>query len=384
MREQRQICFLPRIEATELKNTLQEMQEILPRVGICAFLPEAQKDQLGILQAACREFSIPLVGAIFPALVKDNDFYTDGVWLIGFDEMPYFSLLEELPVDPDKAQQKVDEITVNIYQHLSGNTDITLFMIFDATVPNIGTLLDNIYLQLANRVHYAGINAGSETFQPMPCLFDTNKLVNNGLLLILLKNNKGAILEHGYHAPQKVVYATSTENNCISQIDWRPAFDVYQELILMQYGMEINRENFYELAVHYPFGIVRANHHVVVRIPVMLSDDGSLYCIGEVPANSVLTLLERPVVDSDETLEALHEGLAKLNGSNTGEELLLFYCAGRRLHIGIEAARKELERFKSITQAAQVAGALSLGEIGSSTLHGYPLFQNATLVALHY
>jgi hypothetical protein len=382
MRERDQMCFLPRIESVELKNTLRKMQERSPRIGICAFLPEAQKDQLGVLQAACRDFSIPLVGAIFPALVKDGDFYTDGIWLIEYEEMPYFSLLEELPADSGEAGQRVDEITTSIYQHLGGDIDTTLFMIFDATLPNIGTLLDNIYLQLANRVHYAGINAGSETFQPMACLFDANKLVNNGLLLMLLQNNKGAILEHGYHAPQKIVYATSTENNRISQIDWRAAVDVYQELILAQYGVEINRENFYELAVHYPFGIVRANHHVVVRIPVMLADDGSLYCIGEVPANSVLTLLERPVVDSDETLQVLHKGLTNLNGDNTDEELLLFYCAGRRLHIGIEAARGELERFKSITQAAQVAGALSLGEIGSSTIHGYPLFQNATLVAL--
>lgn len=384
IRKQDQMRFLPRIEAIELKNTLQQMQEHLPHIGICAFLPEAQKDRLGILQTTCRELSIPLVGAIFPALVKDNDFYTDGVWLIGFEEMPYLSLQEELPADPDEAEQKINEITIDIYQQLGGSADATLFMIFDATVPNIGTLLDNMYLRLANRVHYAGVNAGSETFKPMPCLFDRDKLVSNGLLLILLQDNKGAILEHGYHAPQKVVYATSTENNRISQIDWRPAFEVYQELILTQYDVEINRENFYELAVHYPFGIVRANHHVVVRIPVMLTDDGSLYCIGEVPANAVLTLLERPVVDSDETLKALHEGLTNLNGDNAGEELLLFYCAGRRLHIGIEAASKELERFKSITQAAQVAGALSLGEIGSSTLHGYPLFQNATLVAFRY
>jgi len=382
MRKQGQVRFLPHIEAMELKSTLRQMQEYFPRLGICAFLPEARKDQLNILQAACREFSIPLVGAIFPALVKDNDFYTDGVWLIGFDEMPYFSLQENLPADSGEAGQKTNEIIADIYQYLNGNSEATLFMIFDASLPNIGTYLDSIYLQLANRVHYAGVNAGSETFQPMPCLFDAEKLVSNGLLLILLHDNKGAILEHGYHAPQKIVYATSTEKNCISQIDWRPAFDVYQELVLAQYGMEINRENFYELAVHYPFGIVRANHHVVVRIPVMLSDDGSLYCIGEVPANSVLTLLERPVVDSDETLKALHEGLTKLNGDSAGEELMLFYCAGRRLHIGMETARKELERFKSITQAAQVAGALSLGEIGSSTLHGYPLFQNATLVAL--
>lgn len=382
MYSQCQAIFLPRIETADLKNTLRQMQEKLPRIGICAFLPEAQKHRLDILQAVCREFSIPLVGAIFPALLKDNDFYTDGVWLIGFEEMPNFLLLEELPADSDEAQQIVDEVVANLCQQLSGDADATLFMVFDATVPNIGTLLDSFYLQLANRVRYAGVNAGSETFQPMPCLFDADKLVSNGLLLILLQNHKGAILEHGYHAPNKVVYATSTENNRISQIDWRPAFEVYQELILTQYGAEISRENFYELAVHYPFGIVRANHHVAVRIPVMLTDDDSLCCIGEVPANSVLTLLERPSVDSDETLKALHEGLACLNGSSEGKELMLFYCAGRQLHIGMTAARKELERFKSITQAAQVAGALSLGEIGSSTLHGYPLFQNATLVTL--
>ncbi|MCL1860914.1 MAG: FIST C-terminal domain-containing protein [Proteobacteria bacterium] len=381
-KQQVQICFLPQIEAIELENTLQQMQIHSPHLGVFAFLPEAQKNRLDIIQATCQKLSIPLIGAIPPALLKDNDFNTEGILLIGFEEMPYFSLLENLSTDPDEVQQKTDEIIANIHQQLGSSSDLTLFMVFDAVLPNIGTLLDNIYLQLANRVHYAGINVGSETFQPMPCLFDAEKIVSNGLLLILLQNNKGAILEHGYHAPKKVVYATSTENNCISQIDWRPAFKVYQELIMAQYGIEINRDNFYELAVHYPFGIVRANHHVVVRIPVMLADDDSLYCIGEVPANSVITLLERPSVDSGETLKVLHEGLTDMNGSTADKELLLFYCAGRRLHLGIDVAKEELKEFKSLTQATLVVGALSLGEIGSSTLHGYPLFQNATLVAL--
>jgi len=200
----------------------------------------------------------------------------------------------------------------------------------------------------------------------------------------LLENHKGAILEHGYHAPQQVVYATSTEGNRIAQIDWRPAFDVYQELVQQQYGVQITRDNFYQLAVHYPFGIVRANHHVVVRIPVVLNDDGSLFCVGEVPANAVLTLLQRPEVDSQETLRVLTEGLQAINGHTAGDELLLFYCAGRRLHLGLEAASSELVEFGRRTGAAQVAGALSLGEIGGSSLHGYPLFHNATLVAARW
>jgi hypothetical protein len=251
-------------------------------------------------------------------------------------------------------------------------------------VPNIASLLDTLYLRLANRVHYAGANAGSETFTPMPCLFDGQRLVSNGVLLVLLPDHRGAVLEHGYHAPEHTVCATSTSGNCITQIDWRPAFEVYQELVHDQYGVQINAANFYEHAVHFPFGIVRANHHVVVRIPVMLNADGSLFCVGEVPANSVLTLLASPAVDSTETLQVLTTGLAAMDAGPAATELLLFYCAGRRMHLGLEKATAELQALGQRLPTAEVAGALSLGEIGGSRLRDYPLFHNATLVAAHW
>jgi len=38
------------------------------------------------------------------------------------------------------------------------------------------------------------------------------------------------------------------------------------------------------MRLHFPFGIIRANHEVLVRIPVALEEDGSLFCVGEVPA----------------------------------------------------------------------------------------------------
>jgi hypothetical protein len=218
----------------------------------------------------------------------------------------------------------------------------------------------------------------------MPCLFDGTRVVQNGVLLMLLAPHKGAILEHGYHANPHTSYATSTNGNCISQIDWQPAFNVYQELVREHYGEEVTAENFYQYGVHFPFGIVRANHHVVVRIPVMLAEDGALFCVGEVPANSVLTLLKAPTVRSVETLHNLNEGLKALNGDITDAELLLFYCAGRRMHLGIEMASTELEAFAGLTQTARVSGALSLGEIGGSTVQGYPLFHNATLVTLRW
>ncbi len=384
MKDKNMMCYLPGVDAAALGDSLQEWHARFPKMGICAFLPEAEKEQVSVLQAACSRLQIPLVGGIFPALIKGGEFLTQGVWLLCLAEMPYTRLHEQLPTDAEGAQRKASDISSQVAQQLHGAHEATLFMLFDAMVPNISTLLDYLYLNLANRVHYAGTNAGSETFQPMPCLFDSQRIVQNGVLVMLLPRHHGAILEHGYRAPEHIVYATSTEGNRISQIDWRPAFEVYQELVRKQYDVAITRENFYQHAVHFPFGIVRANHHVVVRIPVALHEDGSLFCVGEVPPNAVLTLLERPSVDSRETLRVLTEGLNAMNGDSTNTELLLFYCAGRRMHLGVEVATQELQEFNTRTAAAQIAGALSLGEIGGSTLHGYPLFHNATLVAARW
>jgi hypothetical protein len=378
------MCFFPKVEEAALSATIAQWKQKFPKCGVFALLAEADKQDLGTLQRCCINSDLELIGGIFPALIYQSEFSTQGVWLLCLEEMPYWSLLGDLPTQRQDVQSMVEAVALTIRGQLDEASHYTLFMLFDAMVPNISSLLDELYLRLANRVHYAGCNAGSESFQPMPCLFDARRVVPNGVLLMLLKAHHGAILEHGYHAPAQQVYATSTVGNCISQIDWRPAFEVYQEMVQQQYQVQITAENFYQHAVHFPFGIVRANHHVVVRIPVMLGADGSLFCVGEVAPNSVLTLLESPKVDSQETLRVLIAGLKALNGECAGDELLLFYCAGRRMHLGVADACVELNRFAQSCQAAQISGALSLGEIGGSTVHGYPLFHNATLVATRW
>lgn len=373
--------YLPAVDDAAIDEVLADWRSRYPQLGVCALLSEAEKDGVAALQSACARHAVPLAGGIFPALVNDGEFHSSGVWLLAFEQMPYTALYENLPADAAGAERAVTGIAADIRAQIDDTPDVTLFMLFDAMVPNISTLLDSLYLQLANRVHYAGANAGSETFQPMPCLFDGERLIRHGVLVMLLKPHNGAILEHGYRAPAHTVYATSTEGNRIAQIDWRPAFEMYQELVRAQYGVEITPENFYQHAVHFPFGIVRANHHVLVRIPVQLGEDGSLFCVGEVPPNSVLTLLERPSVDTNHTLQTLVDGLLTLNGDLSDAELLLFYCAGRRLHLGNDAASGELLGLRHRLGERRIAGAVSLGEIGGSTTWGYPLFHNATLVA---
>ncbi len=375
------VVYFPQLDPASISETLQSWKSEFPRMGVLALLPEHERDAVPVLQGIFSSLQVPLMGGLFPELIAADAFARRGCWLLRFDEAPFHVLLEHLPRDADGALRTAEVLSGQIRAQLDGvNAEATLFLLFDAMVPNISSVLDELYLKLANRVHYAGANAGSETFQPMPCLFDNERIAGNALLAMLVKPHHGAILEHGYQLPKRSYIATATEGNRISHIDWRPAFEVYCELVRAQYGVEITRDNFYQYAVHFPFGIVRANHNVLVRIPVALGEDGSLACVGEVPPHSVLTLLEAPDPRSHHTVDALIQRLSSLNGGVSGRDLLLFYCAGRRMHLGESAAEAELRDMRQRSQVRQTIGALSLGEIGASSLRGYPLFHNATLV----
>ncbi|MDP2827668.1 MAG: FIST N-terminal domain-containing protein [Sulfuricellaceae bacterium] len=368
------------VEADSIGSTLTQWQSGHPQMGVFALLPEAERAKLPILQADCQQRGISLVGGIFPALITPQGFSGEGVWLLRLDEMVPAFLLPELNVGEPEAAKKIAKAVESALAAFDASAaKPTLYLIFDGLIPNISTILDGLYLRLADRVNYAGANAGSETFQPMPCAFDGERIIDNGVLGVLLPGNATTILEHGYPAPGRVMTATSTEGNRILSIDWRSAFDAYQEIIKAEYGIDLTRENFYQYAVHFPFGILRTSDEVVVRIPVALADDGSLFCVGEVPENAMLVLLRAPTADAGHCITHLAKEIDAANGPLLNRRLLTFYCAGRHMHLGEDAAR-ELAELNVQTGAAIMAGALSLGEIGSTHEWGYPMFHNAALV----
>lgn len=364
------------IDSVSLASTLGEWQDIQADMGVFALLPEAEKASLDILQAVCREKKIPLLGGIFPALLLNSEFVTNGVLLFRFANFPPAFVLPDLNQDEGNAGYRISTEVEAILSHPQvADQRPTLFLIFDSMLPTIDRMIDQLYLRLANRVRYVGVNAGSETFQPMPCLFDAEQVIGDGVLGMLLPENTLFSVEHGYTAPDKVMVASSSDNNRIFSIDWRPAFDVYQEIIYEEYAIALTRENFYNYAVHFPFGILRANGEVVVRIPVALTEDGSIYCIGEVPENSILALLRAPqAVDSRCVDRLLHD----LQSASQHSTLMTFYCAGRHMHLGASST-EELAVLKHRSGASLVAGALSLGEMGSR-ISDYPVFHNAALV----
>lgn len=373
------ICYLPLDEA-ELSAVLEAWQSEYPETSVLALLPEHEQEGLPLLQTCCRNRRIPLVGAIFPALLLDGEFRQSGVLLLRFVEPVPAFLIPALNDGTSEPQDKIADTLLPTIEHTGPKDDKpTLYMIFDGLLPNIASIVEGLYLRLSDRVRYAGVNAGSETFQPMPCLFDSEQLIGNGALCILMPASFVTVLEHGFVAPPHFMNATATERNRIISIDWRPAFEVYQEIVAQAYGIALTRDNFYHYAVHFPFGIPRANEDMVVRIPVALNEDGSLYCVGEVPVNSMLVLLRAPAAGEGHCISRLSGSLRADSSAAHNQGILTFYCAGRRMHLGDDSLL-ELEELKQSTGARLLAGALSLGEIGSTVDRDYPMLHNAALV----
>lgn len=365
--------YLHKADSSALAITLDDWAHNYPQGGILALVAESDINAINDLQAQTNITNYPLVGAVFPELVINGKLEKHGILLLRFDVMPSYNIVE-ISSNSSDSDMTVNNITEEL-DIVADNSEQSLFMIFDAMISNIASIIDQTYLTVGDTVSYMGVNAGSETFQPINCLFDNHIFTSNSVLVMLIKDHRGASLEHGYTKPEISLSATSTTSNRISSIDWRPAFDVYKELAREFYGVVINEDNFYEHAVHFPFGIMRMDGEMLVRIPVALEADGSIFCVGEVPENSLLTLLKAVSPDSSKTIETIVKQMRQQSENN----ILSFYCAGRRMHLG-DAANNELAMLNDQLDDKNIIGALSLGEIGGSKQGGYPLFHNAALV----
>lgn len=367
--------------ATAVDAVLQDWHTRWPKLGVLLLLPEAEKDSVPVLQEVFLQRNIPMLGAIFPALLTEQGFSNQGVWLLGFAEMPVHFLLDGLnDGDSSRMSQAASQL---LELNAADNQSPALFLIFDGMLPNIASLLNLLHADIGDRANCIGVNAGSETFQPMPCLFDQQQLIGEGVLGLLLPETRGMAVEHGYPVAKSLMNATSTVGNRIDTIDHRPAFEVYQEVILAEYGITLTRDNFYEHAVHFPFGLVTMLD-VLVRIPVGVTEDGALFCVGEVPPNTRLKLLRAPELEKSDCIGKICRVLDQPAGRLRDHPLLTFYCAGRRMHFG-ERAREELAQLQSTSQSSCLFGALTLGEIDSiEELNLTPRFHNAAVVCLKF
>jgi hypothetical protein len=150
----------------------------------------------------------------------------------------------------------------------------------------------------------------------------------------------------------------------VHQLSNRPAYETYSKIVKIKTGKTLNKENFFDIAKGYPLGIYHPKMDHIVRDPITFTDDNALVCVGEIPARSLIYVLQgskQSLIDSAQvaTNEATRNGGA-------GEHNLVIDCISRVLYLEDDFG-KELEAVVAALpeNAPTPYGVLSLGEIAT-------------------
>jgi hypothetical protein len=295
---------------------------------------------------------------------------TQGTIVIGLPVEP------QILVVPALSDERVDFESFLSEWHAAQDSSKTMFVWVDGLASRISDLLDAIFLVYGPVHHYMGGGAGSLSLVQQPCLFTNQGVLEDSGVLALLDVASSIGVSHGWtyiSGPYKV---TESTRNVVKTLNWQPALDVYRSVVEPLIGQSLTSENFFDHAKSYPLGMTRLGAERIVRDPILVGEDGSLICVGEVLTESHIDILHG---DRGSLTHAAEQAsaLSRQSFPGQGESAFTFVadCISRVLFLG-DAFESEL---RAISGGKPMVGALTLGEIANNG-RNYLEFYNKTVV----
>ncbi|SFR56916.1 FIST signal transduction protein [Thiomicrospira sp. ALE5] len=316
----------------------------------------------------------PVFGGLFPQIIHEQQNYAKGTLLIGLPKRPDIICMQGLSdADADYDQQ----LEPYLEQWDAAEHEATLVVFVDGLSKRISALVQSLFFTFGLEQNFIGGGAGSLSFQQKPCLITPDGLVADVALVARLPLQSGVGVAHGWMPISEGMKVTESDRNVIKTIEWRPAFEVYRELVEANSGQTFTDTNFFDIAKGYPFGIGKFGTEVVVRDPLMTDAEGGMVCVGEVPQGSFVKILKgtpESLLSAANKVRELAED--SIPGEQNGQEMAFFIdCISRVLFLEEGIA----EEFAVAAAGRTLFGALTLGEIANNG-QDYLEFYNKTAV----
>lgn len=350
----------------------------------------ARADVAGLLVLACHDNGFapqafnplvgsigkPLFGGLFPQILQGAERLTRGSIVLGLVRPPRIRVLAQLS-DPslDLALELEDALALESFERP------TLFVFVDGYAKRIAGLINALFENFGLDANYLGGGAGSlEAGTSTPCVFTQEGLLADAAVLAQLDWPAGIGVAHGWEPISEPIKVTQSDHNRLIELNYRPAFEVYREAISEHSATPLCAANFLELATAYPFGIRKMGGEVVVRDPIVLTEEGTLVCVGEIPQSSFVHILHG---NTDGLIAAA--GLAKqlssealAAGAGAGELRIFIDCISRVLFL-----RDEFDReLAVVNDETPLIGALTLGEIANAGEDFLEFYNKTSVVGL--
>ncbi|MGA2402822.1 MAG: FIST C-terminal domain-containing protein [Syntrophobacteraceae bacterium] len=324
----------------------------------------------GVLRSA----PIPVFGGVFPALMYGKDLIRQGSLVAGLPKV-----LETLFI-PDLSNSAIDYESFLEFKTPDPLSALTMMVFVDGFARRIGAFIESLFNVFGLQMNYIGGGAGSLGMVPKPCLFTGQGMVADGAVLALLGLGSGVGVSHGWTHLSGPYRVTSSDLNVIHTLDWRPALDVYREIVEVHSGKSFDESNFFDIAKSYPFGISRLESEHIVRDPFSAGPDKNLVCIGEVPQGAFVSILNG---DESSLIQAAANALElalKAFPTQCEPGLDIFIdCISRVLFLGDRFS----EEIESVYRGNRpLVGACTIGEIANCGTEYLEFYNKTAVVAV--
>lgn len=348
----------------ELLNSLRAFDADESVEGIGVFAAEKTAPDSSEIDPTLRNLSTPVFGGVFPEVIYRGKKFDAGTIVFLLRTAPTVSVISGLS-DPssDFSEQLPDAVP----------TGGTAFVFVDAFASRVETLISELFNTYGVDCNYLGGGAGSLSMEQQPCLFTNQGLVVDGAVFATVDIETTIGVRHGWQKVDGPFQVTDATDRKLETLGETPAFELYRQVVEEDAGLELNCENFFEIAKMYPFGISRLDGEDIVRDPYEVTDDGGLCCFGDIPEGEFLHILKG---DPDDLVSAAKAAYTAAS-SNSTDEVLFFDCISRVLYLE-DAFTRELEAVGGETGPA--IGALTIGEIANDS-QGHLDYYNKTAVA---
>lgn len=297
---------------------------------------------------------IRFCGGFFPKIIHGNRSYKDKILLlpIQFDSEPI--IIEGL----DSGNIEMADLQLP-------DSSGSLFILVDGLSNYVSKFTYSLYKEIGSEYQVFGSGTGYENFDRKPCLFSNAGFFKDAAVIVLIQNPITQSIRHGWKPIAGPFIATKTTANVIEQINWEPAYDVYKEIMEQEEGIELTKENYFNYAQNYPFGIHRAGEEKVIRDLAAVIENNAIRFGAEIPSNSVIYLMKS---STESMLSAAIEVCNDVITKSSQPEFLFFANCISRVWLLKEKFQEEIDNIAAVAENENIPvyGVLSLGEISSS------------------
>lgn len=372
--------YIPTSNVEEIVNAIEKLS-VPKNKTVLILLAEQQLPDITHLTSELKKKEIDFFGAIFPGLIYGADKYHTG------------AIIHILPlIQRPILIQNISELSKDITSSLisidrSYKNKPTAFIIVDGLSPKVFSFLSSVFNVFADSVNYFGGGAGTLSFKEQPCIFNPDGFFQDSAIIAFIDAKSGIGVQHGWHRIMGPIIVTKSEGNVIKELNWKNAFEVYQEAIEMESGRKICQANFYDISLNYAFGIYCEGAEDIVRDPLTVNEKGEILCAGEIPENVVLNILKGEKLSLIRSAEkALAESLSA-DEMNNVNHCLVMDCLARSMLLEDdfkEEVKTIMKGFESRNIHIVPEGVLSLGEIASRNEGILELFNKTIVIGVFH